>query len=71
MRDSKGLTKEDSLLDDIISSCQSVIDSVNKTGSSDRLFINDFNTRIDALTFISDDEKNEYKKLNIDAINMT
>jgi uncharacterized protein (DUF885 family) len=69
MRASKGLTKEDSLLDDIISSCQSVIDSVNKTGSSDRLFINDFNTRIDALTFISDDEKNEYKKLNIDAIN--
>lgn len=69
MRASKGLTKEDSLLDDIISSCQSVIDSVNKTGSSDRLFIDDFNTRIDALTFISDDEKAEYKKLNIDAIN--
>ena len=69
MRASKGLTKEDSLLDDIISSCQSVIDSVNKTGSSDRLFIDDFNTRIDALTFISDDEKTEYKKLNIDAIN--
>jgi uncharacterized protein (DUF885 family) len=69
MRASKGLTKEDSLLDDIISSCQSVIDSVNKTGSSDRLFIDDFNTRIDALTFISDDEKDEYKKLNIDAIN--
>lgn len=69
MRASKGLTKEDSLLDDIISSCQSVIDSVNKTGSSDRLFIDDFNTRIDALTFISDDEKAEYKKLNLDAIN--
>lgn len=69
MRASKGLTKEDSLLDDIISSCQSVIDSVNKTGSPDRLFIDDFNTRIDALTFISDDEKAEYKKLNIDAIN--
>lgn len=69
MRANKGLTKEDSLLDDIISSCQSVIDSVNKTGSSDRLFIDDFNTRIDALTFISDDEKAEYKKLNIDAIN--
>lgn len=69
MRASKGLTKEDSLLDDIISSCQSVIDSMNKTGSSDRLFIDDFNTRIDALTFISDDEKAEYKKLNIDAIN--
>lgn len=69
MRASKGLTKEDSLLDDIISSCQSVIDSVNKTGSSDRLFIDDFNTRIDALTFISDDEKAEYKKLNIDTIN--
>lgn len=69
MRASKGLTKEDSLLDDIISSCQSVIDSVNKTGSSDRLFIDDFNTRIDALTFISDDEKTEYKKLNLDAIN--
>ena len=69
MRASKGLTKEDSLLDDIISSCQSVIDSVNKTGSSDRLFIDDSNTRIDALTFISDDEKTEYKKLNIDAIN--
>lgn len=69
MRASKGLTKEDSLLDDIISSCQSVIDSVNKTGSSERLFIDDFNTRIDALTFISDDEKAEYKKLNIDAIN--
>lgn len=69
MRASKGLTKEDSLLDDIISSCQSVIDSVNKTGSSDRLFIDDFNTRIDAITFISDDEKAEYKKLNLDAIN--
>lgn len=69
MRASKGLTKEDSLLDDIISSCQSVIDSVNKTGSSDRLFIDDFNTRIDALTFISDDEKAGYKKLNLDAIN--
>mgnify|MGYP003373154381 FL=1 len=69
MRASKGLTKEDSLLDDIISSCQSVIDSVNKTGSSDRLFIDDFNTRIDALTFISDYEKAEYKKLNLDAIN--
>lgn len=69
MRASKGITKEDSLLDDIISSCQSVIDSVNKTGSSDRLFIDDFNTRIDALTFISDDEKAEYKKLNLDAIN--
>ena len=69
MRASKGLTKEDSLLDDIISSCQSVIDSVNKTGSSDRLFIDDFNTRIDALTFISDDEKAEYKKINLDAIN--
>lgn len=69
MRASKGLTKEDSLLDDIISSCQSVIDSVNKTGSSDRLFIDDFNTRIDALTFISDDEKAEYKKLILDAIN--
>lgn len=69
MRASKGLTKEDSLLDDIISSCQSVIDSVNKTGSSDRLFIDDFNTRIDALTFISDDEKAEYKKLNLDVIN--
>ena len=69
MRASKGLTKEDSLLDDIISSCQSVLDSVNKTGSSDRLFIDDFNTRIDALTFISDDEKAEYKKLNLDAIN--
>lgn len=69
MRASKGLTKEDSLLDDIISSCQSVIDSVNKTDSSDRLFIDDFNTRIDAITFISDDEKAEYKKLNLDAIN--
>ncbi len=68
LRADKGFTLQDTLLDDVINSCQSVIDSTNQDNSTDRLFIDDFNSRIEALDFISDSDKENYKKRNLDAV---
>ena len=62
------LNTKDSLLEDVISSCQSVIDSIKQENSTNRLFIDDFNSRIDALDFISDSDRQDYKKRNIEAV---
>lgn len=68
LRADKGFTLKDSLLEDVISSCQSVIDSIKQENSTNRLFIDDFNSRIDALDFISDSDQQAYKKRNIEAV---
>ncbi len=68
LRADKGFTLEDTLLDDVINSCQSVIDSVNQNSSQNRLFIDDFNSRIETLNFISDNDKQNYKSLNLEAV---
>ena len=68
LRADKGFTLKDSLLEDVISSCQSVIDSIKQENSTNRLFIDDFNSRIDALDFISDSDRQDYKKRNIEAV---
>lgn len=41
LRADKGFTLKDSLLEDVISSCQSVIDSIKQENSTNRLFIDD------------------------------
>lgn len=63
LRADKGFTLNDSLLEDVISSCQSVIDSIKQENSTNRLFIDDFNSRIDALDFISDSDRQDYKNV--------
>lgn len=71
LRAVRGYTLEDSLLDNVISSCQSVIASIKQesAAANNRLFIDDFNSRIDALDIISDESKADYKKRNLDAVN--
>lgn len=68
LRAQKGFTLEDSLLEEVISSCQSIVSSMNDQNSKDRLFIDDFNSRIEQLDFLSEEEVKTYKELNLNAV---
>lgn len=69
LRAAKGYTLEDSLLNEVINSCESVVSSINQSETSgNRLFIDDFNSRIDGLDFLSEDDRNNYKKRNLDVV---
>lgn len=65
LRSVRGYTLSDDLLDEVISSCKSIADSA---GDAEGMFIGTFNSRVDDLIFLTDDEKNVYKKQNEDAV---
>lgn len=65
LRSVRGYTLSDDLLDEVISSCKSIADSA---GDAKGMFIGTFNSRVDDLIFLTDDEKNVYKKQNEDAV---
>lgn len=65
LRSVRGYTLSDDLLDEVISSCKSIADSA---GDAEGMFIGTFNSRVDDLIFLTDNEKNVYKKQNEDAV---
>lgn len=63
LRSQKGYFMEDSLVDEILSQCNSFIDSADNG-----YLITTFDERIDKLTEISDEKKNAYKQQNKSAV---
>lgn len=64
LRAEKGMFMEDSIADKVIDQCQTFLNNTDNN-----YLITTFDERINALTDLSDTEKNEYKAANQDAVN--
>lgn len=66
LRSSNGYFMEDTLADEVIESCKSIISSAKD--ESQGMFIPSFNAKIDAFQGLTDDERNNYKEKNKAAV---
>lgn len=62
----KGYGMPDYVIENVVEQCEKFIGEV---GTSQHFMITTINKKIDELTFLTEEEKNDYKQQNIDAVN--